>query len=426
MIESRLFLNFPQLYRINFADYGFNRSHSVAYAYLAYQTAYLKAHYTAYFYAAVLSNEADDTSKIYKYSTELRSFGLSFLPPDINESDADFTPLEKAVRFGLSAIKGIGMTSVQAIIEARKNGRFTSLFDFTARLGQGAVNRRGLESLITAGAFDSFKPSDLTVNHWRARLFAGINNVLSSGQKVQNDKIRGQNDLFGELSTVPDNVDLDLPDVPAWSPAEMSRQEKAAVGFYLSSHPIDDFKQILTDLKIINVADYAEIKPGDKITLAGIVTNLQIRYSKKGNRFCIFRLEDQSIGVKCLVWSETFGKFSECLKEEELLIVSGKVETTEGQEITLILEEAKKLADAIPAKARSVSISLRQTQFDERYLEELAAILNKQSGSCDVFLNFELETGLKIKLQSQALRIKGTSRMENELREKGCQTDWIL
>jgi DNA polymerase-3 subunit alpha len=157
-----------------FADYGFNRSHSVAYAYLAYQTAYLKAHYSAYFYAAVLSNEAQDTTKVYKYSNELRSSGLKLLPPDINESDADFTPLDNAVRFGLSAIKGIGAASIQSIIETRKQEKFTSLYDFTSRIDQGSVNRRGLESLITAGAFDSLMPPDSTVNLWRAKHFAAI------------------------------------------------------------------------------------------------------------------------------------------------------------------------------------------------------------------------------------------------------------
>jgi DNA polymerase-3 subunit alpha len=181
-----------------FADYGFNRSHSVAYAYLAFQTAYLKAHYPAYFYAAVLSHEADEAAKVYKYSNELRSLGLELLPPDINESGADFTPLDNAVRFGLSAIKGIGWASVQAIIKARADGKFTSLYDFAARLAPGgAVSKRALESLVTAGAFDSLKSPDSTINQWRAQLFAGINGALANGQKMWNDKIKGQSGLFG-------------------------------------------------------------------------------------------------------------------------------------------------------------------------------------------------------------------------------------
>ena len=412
-----------------FADYGFNRSHSVAYAYLAYQTAYLKAHYAAYFYASVLSNEADDTAKIYKYSNELRASGLKFLPPDINESDAGFTPLENAVRFGLSAIKGIGTQSVSAIIEVRKNGKFASLYDFTARLDQGAVSRRGLESLITAGAFDSLMPAHINVNQWRAQNFSAIEKALLRGQRAFQDKLRGQNDLFAASLEEPNGADFlsaELPPAAAWTQAELSKQEKSSVGFYLSSHPLDAYGQVLSDLKILNVADYTDIRPGDKIILAGIVSALQIRHSKKGNRFCIFRLEDQSSGVKCLAWSEAYIKFSDCLKEDELLLVSGKVESTEGQEITLILEEAKKIADAVPQKAKNLSITLPRNECDERYLEELFSILSKSKGDCEITFDFLLEKNVHLKLRSQPLRIKGTSGLEVELKKKGCEIQWIL
>ena len=409
-----------------FADYGFNRSHSVAYAYLAYQTAYLKAHYSAYFYAAVLSNEAQDTTKVYKYANELRSSGLKLLPPDINESDADFTPLDTAVRFGLSAIKGIGTASVQSIIEARQQEKFTSLDDFTSRLDQGSVNRRGLESLITAGAFDSLMPVDSTVNLWRAKHFAAIDSSLSHGQKVWQDKIRGQNALFGVQESAKANLQGELPDVKAWSPAELSKQEKAAVGFYLSTHPLDEYEQVLVDLKIINIADYEDIKPGDKITIAGIVSSLQIKHSKKGNRFCVFRLEDQSVGVKCLAWSEAYTKYAECLKDDELLIINGKVESNEGPEITLILEEAKKLADAIMQKAHNVSITLPSHQVDEKYLEDIFTILDKHKGNCEVYLNFRLGREISIRVRSQPLRIQGSSRLENDLKQRGCQVEWVL
>ena len=409
-----------------FADYGFNRSHSVAYAYLAFQTAYLKAHYPAYFYAAVLSNEADDTTKVYKYSNELRSLGLQFLPPDINESDADFTPLENAVRFGLSAIKGIGAASVQAIIEARRAGKFSSLYDFAVRVSQGAVNKRALESLITAGAFDSMLPPDSTIHLWRARLFAGINGALSNGQKTWNDKINGQCGLFGGVADNQTILEADLPMVPAWSPLALANQEKAAVGFYLSHHPMDDYRRVLSDLKIINIADYEEVKPGDRLTLAGIVTGLQVKYSKKGNRFCIFKLEDQSNGVKCLTWSEAYGKFAEILKDGALLIVDGRVEAAEGQEITVILEDVKKLADAIPLKARGVSIGMPRKNFDESCIEGIVTILNKNRGNCLVDFNFSMDSGITIKINSAAIRVQGTSRLENELQERGCQVEWFL
>ncbi|MBA2620641.1 MAG: DNA polymerase III subunit alpha [Acidobacteria bacterium] len=437
-----------------FADYGFNRSHSVAYAYLAYQTAYLKAHFPAYFYAAVLSNESNDAAKVYKYSTELRAAGLKLLPPDINESDADFTPLEGAVRFGLTAIKGIGSTSVAAITEAGKKGKFGSIFDFTARIDQGAITRRGLESLLTAGAFDSLMPvssaisgaaggqqqqqqfHQRSVNQWRARNFAAIDKALNHGQKVWQDKLRGQSGLFGDgaqqqqqqhTNGETDSSDDRLPPATPWSQAELSRLEKASIGFYLSSHPLDDFKELLASLNILNVADYETIKAGDKITLAGIVSGLQVRHSKKGNRFCIFRLEDQSNAVKCLAWSEAFTKYAACLKDDELLLVGGRVESTEGAEITLILEEAKKIADAVPLKAKNIFITLPEKDVcTDGYLDELFALLSRSRGNCEITFNLRLEKGVLLKLVSQPLRIQGDSRLEVELKKKGCSVHWVL
>jgi DNA polymerase-3 subunit alpha len=409
-----------------FADYGFNRSHSVAYAYLAYQTAYLKAHYAAYFYAAVLSNEAHDSTKIYKYSNELRLAGLQLLPPDLNESDADFTPLENAVRFGLAAIKGIGTTSVQAIIEARKKGKFTSLFDFTERLDQGSINRRGLESLVTAGAFDSLCPAHLTINLWRARHFAGIEGALAYGQRIFQDNQRGQNALFGGQEKTPTILHGELPNIAPWSAAELARQEKGAVGFYLSTHPLDSYKQILSELKILNVADYEVINPGDKIVLAGIISGMQVKHSKKGNRFCIFRLEDQSISVKCLAWSEAYLKFSDKLKDNELIIINGKIESVEGHEITIILESVRKLTEAVSLEAKKVSIILPDKNFDALYLDELLAIFSRNRGSCEVFLKLNLEQQIDVKILSKPIRIQGSTALENELVEKGCRVAWGL
>jgi DNA polymerase-3 subunit alpha len=390
----------------------------VAYAYLAYQTAYLKAHYPAYFYASVLSHEAQDSAKVYKYSSELRSMGLKLLPPDINESDVGFTPLDDAVRYGLTAIKGMGAASVFAIIEARKKGAFKSLFDFTSRLDQGAIGRRGLESLITAGAFDSIKSENESLNRWRARLFAGIEGSLTHGQRAWSDKLRGQNALFAVDANVETIFDGQLPDVPPWSQAELSRQEKASVGFYLSVHPLDDFKDVLADLKIRNVADFEEIKPGDNIAVAGIVSGAQIKYSKKGNRFCIVRLEDQSGGVKCLAWADAFAKYSDHLKDDELLIVEGRVESTEGQEITLIVNEVKKIADAVPLKAREVAIDLPATITDEKYFEELFTTLSKNQGKCEVLLRFNVGECLALQLRSQPLRIQARAAWKRSLSAK--------
>lgn len=409
-----------------FADYGFNRSHSVAYAYLAFQTAYLKAHYPAYFYASVLSNESDDTTKIYKYSNELRHAGLKLLPPDVNESDAGFTPLDNAVRFGLNAIKGIGSNSVQSILEARKKGRFTSLSDFTSRIDQGSVNRRGLESLICAGAFDSIKPISCSVNLWRARLFAGIDSSLSQAQRSWNDKLKGQNALFGEPEEGFSQADEELPLAEAWSQLKLSQEEKSAVGFYLSNHPLDEHQKTLEEMGIKNIADYAEALPGEMITVSGIVSGFQVKFSKKGNRFCIFKLEDQTNGAKCLGWAEAYSKFSNLLKEDELLIVTAKVESVDGQEMTLIIEDVTSLEDAIPLRAQKLAITLEENKVGENLFEDVFALLSKNQGKCDVVFNLNLKEKLKVEILSQPLRIQGTKNLERELIAKGCEVFWYL
>lgn len=407
-----------------FADYGFNRSHSIAYAYLAFQTGYLKAHYPAYFFAAVLSHEADDSAKVYKYSTELRSTGLKFLPPDINESEDSFTPFPDSVRFGLTAIKGIGTSTINSIIAARREGPFTSMFDFVSRVDQGSVNKRALESLVTSGAFDSLLPKGLASNEWRAKLFAGIDDALSYASKVWNDKNTGQSDLFGGGTTdVADS--FHLPDAKPWTQSEMSRSEKTALGFYLSAHPIDEYKGILDGLKIETLADQESITPGSTIVLAGIVSGVQIKYSKKGNRFCIFRLEDQSAGVKCLVWAEAFGKYSELIKDESLLIVEGRVETVEGTEITLIVNEVRSLADAESGNAKRLSISLPSNDVDENYLFDLFSLLGQTRGTCGVSIEVPVN-GLSVEIEAQALRVKGSGNLEAALKSKGCSVAWHL
>jgi DNA polymerase-3 subunit alpha len=407
-----------------FADYGFNRSHSIAYAYLAFQTAYLKAHYPAYFYAAVLSHEADDSAKVYKYSTELRSMGLRLLPPDVNESDEGFTPSDEAVRFGLNAIKGIGSSTVKAVVDARQEVKFTSLFDFVSRIDQGAIGRRGLESLITSGAFDSLIPENTTVGQWRANLFAGIDVALSVSQKAWSDRERGQNALFGSDNAA-DVFDQELPTVRAWTQNEISTQEKAAVGFYLSVHPLDNYKDIVAGLRIRNIVDHGELRPGETIVLAGIVSSFQVRQSKKGNRFCMFRFEDESGGVKCLAWSEAYGKYSQLLKNDELLIIEGRVESAEGLDITIIMNEARSLKEALPGNAKSVDITLPAKEVDDEYLHELLTILNGSSGKCEVYLEVAVDE-VRVKLHSQPIRIQGSTHLESQLRNRGCEVNWIL
>ena len=408
-----------------FADYGFNRSHSMAYAYLAFQTAYLKAHYPSFFYAAVLSNEADDSAKIYKYSVELRSMGIKLLPPDVNESDAGFTPVENAVRFGLNAIKGIGSSTVGAILRARQDGRFTSLSDLTSRLDQGAINRRGLEGLICAGAFDSLMPADCPVNLWRAKTHAGIEQALSFAQKTWNDKLSGQSDLFG-VEELGGSVEDELPDVPPWTSERLAAEEKGAIGFHLTCHPLENFSSLLAQLKISKIAD-VEAQGGETVTLAGAVTSMQVKPTKKGTLFGMFKLEDESTGIRCRAWSESYGKYAGLLKNDQLVIVTGRLEGGDQPEPTLIVDEVASLPEATHAKARRALISLPYEEVDQRFLEDIFALLDQNKGKCEVY--FALNTGDDLAVNiaaSGALGIAGSRQLEEELNARHCRIDWIL
>jgi DNA polymerase III subunit alpha len=410
-----------------FADYGFNRSHSVAYAYLAFQTAYLKAHYPAYFYASVLSSESQDTAKIYKYSSELKQLSVKLLPPDVNESDGGFTPLNDTVRFGLTAIKGLGASTVDAITEARKSGKFTTLYDFVSKIKQGSISRRGLESLISAGAFDSLMPGDHNVNLWRARLFGGIDGSLSHAQRTWNDKLKGQTMLFGAAEDDLSGADEELPQVAAWTQQKLTQEEKGAVGFYLSNHPLDDYDQLLSDLKINKIADFTELENREAISIAGIVSGLQVKYSKKGNRFAIFRLEDQSNGVKCLVWAEAYAKISHLLENDRILILSGKVETSEGQEFTLFVDEAQSLDEALPLKSSKVYVTVPENnrlKTDDLF-ELLSRNISRSSVKCDVYIDLVTAENVTVRFLSQ-LRIQGSKALEKDLIEKGCAVRWEL
>ena len=410
-----------------FADYGFNRSHSVAYAYLAFQTAYLKAHFPAHFYAAVLSHETQDAAKIYKYSIELQEAGLQLLPPDINESAAGFTPLNNAVRFGLNAIKGLGEAGVQEIISARRESPFTSLFDFVARAG-GAVNRRGLESLIGAGAFDSLNRQKLPLTDWRARLIGAIDSALAFAKKQHEDAGKGQHGLFaGDSQT----AEPELKCVESWSNHRVWTAEKNALGFYLTSHPLDGTEQLVREIGAMPIAQMtAQLDNQDnaaKVCLAGVITSLQIRTSKKGTRFAVFKLEDRTGGIKCLVWDEAFQKCSNLLQDDQIVFVTGNLEHEGEGNTTLVAEKILPLAEAKPGRASTVIIKPQKPADDLAYWEDLQSVLNRHRGKCAVVFEVLLKNDLRVRMAAHGIvAVNGSLELENELRERNCQVEWCL
>ena len=411
-----------------FADYGFNRSHSVAYAYLAFQTAYLKAHYPEHFYAAVLSNELDDTSKVFKYSNELRGQGIELLPPDVNESGGGFTPLNGAIRFGLAAIKGVGHASVEAVIAARAKGSFTSFFDFAERVGHKALNKRVLESLICAGAFDSLNESSDTRHMWRARLFAATDAALSLGLRVQRDKTTGQNGLFGgfDMPSIGTSNYECLPVVDAWTHIALLNGEKTSIGFYITGHPLENFSEVLVELNCPKTQELIDLLNGSRVQVGGVVTALQTRTTKKGDPFALMRLEDETGGVKCVVWPEPFKQCRSLLQDDVAVLVTGRLELNEDNGATIIAEAVTRLDEVLQQRAKSVILRLPEVAASEKYLEEIWSLLDRHKGDCDVLIEMYVEGGVVVRTRAHgALRIRGSLALESALREYGCKVDWV-
>jgi DNA polymerase-3 subunit alpha len=403
-----------------FSDYGFPRSHAVAYAFLAFQTAYLKAHFPEHFYAAVLSSEAQDAAKVFKYSKELRAQGIQLLPPDVNESYSGFTPLTGAIRFGLAAIKGLGQSTVKAIIEARKTGPFKSFFDFAERIEQGAINKRALESLVGAGAFDSLKPEVRDLREWRAALNACIDPALARSLRAKRERLQGQNGLFAVVADDAGPAE-ELPCSPKpWTHTELLANEKAALGFYITGHPLEDYVGLLQSLKAARSIELAGLVSGIRICIGGIINDLQPRTTKKGDRFALLRLEDESGGTKCVLWPDTYRKYSAMLQNESPVLVTGRLELSEDNPPAIIADQVQNLDDILKNR-ELVVFQVPATDDQEGLFDSILHLINTHPGNCDVTLETVIngDTVVRIKVNS-ALRVARSPRLESALKQLGC------
>ncbi len=413
-----------------FADYAFNKSHAVAYSYLAYQTAYLKAHYPTYFYAAVLSNELNNTDKVVKYINRARARGIEILPPDVNMSREGFTPVGGKIRFGLAAIKGLGQATVQAILAAREAGHFRSLFDFAARVDHRVLNKRVLESLIKAGAFDSLGAS-------RSQLFAAVDRALEYGARRGRERAMGQFGLFAApTEAAASELEPQLPDLPEWPLEERLAGEKETLGFYVTGHPLEKYAEeiaLYTDTTTEHLVSAPEIKAdsagdgllvegeegesedaapsaqleraarlqamaGRSITIAGIVTALSLKTTKRGDRFALLTLEDQYGSLRVLVWPETFARANGLLRNDALVVVRGKLQLEENT-ATLIAEEIMTLEELKERKTKLVLIRVKSEEITPARVDLLYGVLERHRGSADVLFEVECAEGILVRIR---------------------------
>jgi DNA polymerase-3 subunit alpha len=389
-----------------FAQYAFNKSHSTCYAWIAYQTAYLKAHYPAEYMAAVLSNNMNDIKQVSFFMEECKRMGLQVLGPDVNESYYKFTVNENyAVRFGMGAIKGVGMGAVQTIVDNRKEGNYKSIFDLAKRIDLRAANKKAFENLALAGGFDCF-----TDTH-RAQYFHtdGDNitfyeKAMRYGAKFQENENSSQVSLFGDAS----DVQIAEPTVPPcedWSTMEKLAKEKEVVGIYISGHPLDDFKfemKYFCNSKLENLKNLNNFV-GKTLTFAGIVTNVQYKTAKNGKDWAMFTLEGYDESHEFRIFDEDYLKFRHFLVNNQfvyfkVMVKDGWVnrETGKKSEPRLQFTDVKQLQDVLPQFAKKLSIQMDIHELQTALIQQLNQLFTANKGEHTVsFEVVEFEKVLK-------------------------------
>jgi DNA polymerase-3 subunit alpha len=370
-----------------FAGYGFNKSHSAAYGVVAYQTAWLKANHPVEFLAASMSLDMGNTDKLMMFRQEAQRIGVRILPPSVNASNVDFAVKDGTIIYALAALKNVGAGAMEALVEARKEGGpFTSLGNFARRVDSRSLNKRALESLIKAGAFDCLNPN-------RAQVLEGVESILSLANRTSSEAAVGQNDLFGGINSVSD--ELVLPSRDAWLPMEKLAQEFEAVGFYLSGHPLDDYVKPLAKLGVETWAsfrDKALTKGAAAAKLAGTVTHRQERRSKSGNKFAFVGFSDPTGQFEAICFSDTLALTRDLLEPGKAVIARVEADV-EGEDVKLRLQGVEILDKKAATMISGLTIFVR----DAKPLDSIAQRL-ANGGRSPVRLVFLMDHGREVEL----------------------------
>jgi DNA polymerase-3 subunit alpha len=379
---------------VYFGGYGFNKSHSCAYAYVTYQTAYLKAHYAPEFMAALLSSEIEDGNKrdiMVDHIADARKMGVEVLPPNVNSSESEFSVFDGKIVFGLTAIKGVGRNSSEEIARARKEGgRFKDIFDFCERVDLKIISRATIERLIKAGALDR-------LGGHRAQLMAALPRAIQAATDRQKDARLGQGNLFGSFASeeTADSADGGrevMPDEPAWTETEKLKFEKEALDFYLSSHPLAQNEKMLRRFASHSAETMKHLPADQETTLAGMFTQISLKNTQKarnGNsRYFLARIEDMSGSAKCVMWPDDFARFKDEIRDDTPYIVVGKVDRRR-EEPTLVINRILTLDQAQRELARGLYLLLRLGQTQPEDIDRLGEVLRQAPGACPVFLTIK-------------------------------------
>jgi DNA polymerase-3 subunit alpha len=391
-----------------FAGYGFNKSHSCAYALLAYQTAYLKTHYPVEFMAALLTSETGNAEKQVKYINEARGMSIAILPPDVNESDLYFTPVGEAIRFGLAAIKNVGENTAKAIRESRlSQGEFRSLYDFCERIEPRFLNKRVFESLIKSGAVDSLGA--------RESMLASVDDAVAALQRTSRLRESGQHGLFG-TAAAPAPLAFELREATPWSEEERLASEYAMLGFYVSGHPLARYASRLEELKTVSLGEVEGQRNGKEITVAALIVGVRPMRSRKGARWAIFTIQDMTGIQELLAFPESFGKLESVLKPRVPLLLKARVQVEESG-TRLSLQEARALEQiAEPHTVSNVCIRMKMEDLNEELLDRLQQILTSNPGRDPVVFGLSAPNGAVATLELRE-RVERSSELVTAIRE---------
>jgi DNA polymerase III subunit alpha len=373
-----------------FAKYGFNKSHSVAYSVIAYQTGYLKAHYPAEFMTANLSSETGNIDKIVKFIDDCRRRGLSVLPPDVNESGKDFRVVSDGIRFGLCAIRNVGESAAESIIAAREEGGgFENIFDFARRVDLRLVNKKCLESLVVAGACDSLP------GH-RAQLFENCERAASFGQAAQTSSQNGQSSLFDDPDPGARARQFPaLAERAPWPEFERLAKEKAVLGFYLSGHPLLKYEEEVKEFSNVRLGDLTGYKEGTTVRACGIVTGVRKKVDKRNNTMAFVEIEDFTGKADCVVFADPYAKYRPLLEPESMVLVTGRGEVV-GETLRIIVNEVHAMDKVREKFTKGILLSINASDLKEQTIVRLREVMERHSGNCPCYFSVRDARSTKI------------------------------
>ena len=375
----------------HFAGYGFNKSHSAAYALISYRTAYLKANYPVEFMTALLTSEKDNLDKIAMYINEAQRMTIKILPPDINESLANFTVIGGSVRFGLVAVKNVGQGAIDSIISVRKSGeKFKSIYDFTEKIDSRLCNRKVIESLVRCGAMDS-------MGLFRSQMLAMVDKALEAAGGVQKDRMIGQLSFFDKFEDEENfkKTFQETPNIPEWPENQLLAYEKELLGFYVTKHPLARFEKVLNTFSTCKTTELKGRQDGEEVLIGGILSKVKFTTTRRtGEKMAIVTLEDLEGTVEVLVFPSTFVKAAAFIKQEGMVFIQGRINARE-EEPKIVANEITALETAQTKYTKAVLVDLVIAGLDKTSLDKLKKVLMRYPGRAQVYLSFRKPDGKK-------------------------------